>query len=135
MALQSRSPALAGAAGAEASTLKAHGYPVVAVGNARRNDYAASIVMYRPGYNREAGRLAHAIAAIAAMLDPALVVLGGGVGDNADLLLEPVYAALSALTPLRPPIVPSALGGDAVLIGAIATALTTARDLVFEGRL
>jgi hypothetical protein len=50
-----------GAAGAEASTLKAHGYPVVAVGNARRNDYAASIVMYRPGYNREAERLAHDI--------------------------------------------------------------------------
>jgi predicted NBD/HSP70 family sugar kinase len=83
----------------------------------------------------EAVRLAHAVAAVAAMLDPALVVLGGGIGDNADLLLEPVYAALSALTPLRPPIVPSALGGDAVLLGAIATALGTARDLVFESRL
>jgi len=48
-----------GAAGTEASRLKAHGYPVVAVGNAKRNDYAASIVMYRPGYDREAERLAH----------------------------------------------------------------------------
>ncbi|MBR7829499.1 ROK family transcriptional regulator [Actinospica sp. MGRD01-02] len=83
----------------------------------------------------EATRLAHAVAAIAAMLDPALIVLGGGVGDNADLLLDPIYESLAALTPLRPPIVPAALGGDAVLIGAIATALGTARELVFEGRL
>ena len=83
----------------------------------------------------EATRLAHAIAAIAAMIDPALVILGGGVGDNTDLLLGPLGEALATLTPLRPPIVGSALGGDAVLIGAIATALGTARELVFEGRL
>ena len=47
-----------GAAGAEARVLRAHGYPIAAVGNAKRNDYAASIVMYRPGYAREAARLA-----------------------------------------------------------------------------
>jgi hypothetical protein len=48
-----------GAAGAEATILREHGYPVTGVGNAKRNDYAASIVMYRPGYEREAQRLAH----------------------------------------------------------------------------
>jgi LytR cell envelope-related transcriptional attenuator len=48
-----------GAAGAEAKVLRAHGYPVENVGNAKRDDYAASIVMYRPGYAREAARLAH----------------------------------------------------------------------------
>jgi hypothetical protein len=47
-----------GAAGAEARVLHAHGYRVVAVGNAKRTDYAASILMYRPGYDREARRLA-----------------------------------------------------------------------------
>jgi LytR cell envelope-related transcriptional attenuator len=47
-----------GAAGAEARVLRARGYPVVSVGNARRNDYATTIVMYRPGYGREAQRLA-----------------------------------------------------------------------------
>jgi hypothetical protein len=31
-------------------------------------------------------------------------------------------------------VVASALGADAVLLGAIATALTTAREYVFEGR-
>jgi len=48
-----------GAAGAQAASLRMHGYPVAAVGNAKRNDYAASIVMYRPGLGREAQRLAH----------------------------------------------------------------------------
>jgi predicted NBD/HSP70 family sugar kinase len=83
----------------------------------------------------EASRIAHAIAAIAAVLDPALVILGGGVGVNTDLLLDPIHDYLASLTPLRPAITASALGGDAVLLGAIATALGTARDLVFEGRL
>ena len=47
-----------GAAGDEATTLRGHGYTIKAVGNATRNDYAASIVMYRPGLQREAQRLA-----------------------------------------------------------------------------
>jgi predicted NBD/HSP70 family sugar kinase len=82
----------------------------------------------------EAGRLAHAVAAVAAVLDPALIVLGGGIGGNADLLLDPVREALAELTPLRPELAASALGRDAVLMGAIATALKTARDYVFESR-
>ncbi|HZU54459.1 MAG TPA: ROK family transcriptional regulator [Actinocrinis sp.] len=80
----------------------------------------------------EAERLAHAVAAVAAVIDPALVVLGGGIGDNADLLLEPLRAALHRITPLRPGLVPSQLGGDAVLRGAIATAVTAARERAFE---
>jgi len=52
-----------GAAGAEARVIRAHGYPVAAVTNAKRNDYAASIVMYRPGYAREAERLARNLGA------------------------------------------------------------------------
>ncbi|MBR7835564.1 ROK family transcriptional regulator [Actinospica durhamensis] len=96
---------------------------------ARAGDEAA-----RSAVHAEAGRLAHAVASIAAMLDPALVVLGGGIGDNADLLLDPLCDALESLTPLRPPVVAAALGGDAVLLGAIATALATAREFVFEGR-
>jgi len=48
-----------GAAGAEARVLRAHGYTVSSVGNAKRNDYAASMVMFRPGLHREAVRLAH----------------------------------------------------------------------------
>jgi hypothetical protein len=59
-----------GAAGAEARALRARGYPIAAVGNATRTDYATSIVMYRPAYQREARRLAHDVgSAIVSPLD------------------------------------------------------------------
>ncbi|MFJ4787392.1 ROK family protein [Streptomyces sp. NPDC088794] len=82
----------------------------------------------------EGERIAHTVAAAAVVLDPDLVVLGGGVGHSVDLLLRPVREHLRALTPLRPKVVPSRLGEDAVLLGAVATALGTARDVVFERR-
>ncbi|MER6070669.1 ROK family transcriptional regulator [Streptomyces sp. NPDC001817] len=82
----------------------------------------------------EGERIAHTVAAAAAVLDPDLVVLGGGVGHSVDLLLRPVQEQVRTLTPLRPRIAPSRLGEDAVLLGAVATALDTARDLVFERR-
>ncbi|MFJ7151394.1 ROK family protein [Streptomyces sp. NPDC100445] len=82
----------------------------------------------------EAERIAHTVAAAAAVLDPDLVVLGGGLGRSAGLLLRPVRERLRTLTPLRPRIAPSRLGTDAVLLGAVATALETARDVVFERR-
>ncbi|MEU6854605.1 ROK family protein [Actinacidiphila alni] len=83
---------------------------------------------------QEGERLAHTVAAVAAVLDPDLVVLGGGVGHSADLLLRTVGDTLRRLTPLRPKVAASTLGEDAVLLGAVATALGTARDVVFERR-
>ncbi|MDX6362663.1 MAG: hypothetical protein QOC85_1673 [Streptomyces sp.] len=82
----------------------------------------------------EGERIAHTVAAAAAVLDPDLVVLGGAVAHSVDLLLRPVRETLRTLTPLRPKVVPSRLGEDAVLLGAVATALGTARDVVFERR-
>ncbi|MET9361099.1 ROK family transcriptional regulator [Streptomyces sp. NPDC006632] len=82
----------------------------------------------------EGERIAHTVAVVAAVLDPDLVVLGGGVGHSADLLLRPVRETLRTLTPLRPKVAPSSLGEDAVLLGAVATALGTARDVAFERR-
>ncbi len=84
--------------------------------------------------DHEAARLAHAVAALAAVLDPELVVLGGAVGANTDLLLAPLTARLRELTPLRPRVVPSALGDDAVLLGAVATAAEAGRRHVFDTR-
>jgi LytR cell envelope-related transcriptional attenuator len=48
----------AGAAAAEAAKLHSLGYPVTATGNARREDYATSVVLYRKGFQAEAARLA-----------------------------------------------------------------------------
>ena len=81
---------------------------------------------------QEGYRLALAIAVITAVLDPELIVLGGGIGQRGELLLPPLEGRLKQLTPLRPPIVASKLGDDSVLLGSIATALEIAHDLVFQ---
>jgi predicted NBD/HSP70 family sugar kinase len=81
---------------------------------------------------QEGQHLALAIATIAAVLDPELVVIGGGVGQRIELLRAPLERRLQQLTPLRPRIVATKLGADSVLLGAVATALETAHDLVFQ---
>jgi len=82
----------------------------------------------------EADHLAHALAAVTAVLDPELVVLGGGIGtQGGDLLVGPVVDRLTSLVALLPPrIEVSVLGADAVLHGALALGLTAARDLVLD---
>jgi predicted NBD/HSP70 family sugar kinase len=79
-----------------------------------------------------AERIALAIAAIASVLDPELVILGGAIGRQGDLLLEAVERELGSLSPFRPRIEVSALGEDGELHGAIALALQSAQDLLFD---
>jgi predicted NBD/HSP70 family sugar kinase len=94
---------------------------------AQQGDRKALAVVEQEGY-----RLALAIAAITAVLDPELVVLGGGIGQRSELLLPPLERRLRQLTPLTPRIVASKLGDDHVLLGSIATALEVAHNLVFQ---
>jgi hypothetical protein len=47
-----------GAAGAAADSLHHLGYRIAGTANARRQDYATSVVMYKPGYRAEGMRLA-----------------------------------------------------------------------------
>jgi predicted NBD/HSP70 family sugar kinase len=79
----------------------------------------------------EAARLALAIATVTPVLDPELVILGGGIGRNGDLLLAPIEGELRQLLPFRPRVAVSALGEDAVLRGAVTTALEVARERIF----
>ncbi len=78
-----------------------------------------------------AERIALAIAAIVPVVDPELVILGGGVGRNGDLLLEPVRRELAELSPFRPRVEVSALGEDAELVGAVSMALQAAQERLF----
>ena len=94
---------------------------------ARRGDATARKVI-----GLEAERLALAIATITPILDPELVVLGGGIGRNGDLLLPPIERELRRWSPFNPRVTTSALGDDAVLQGAVATALQAARERVFS---
>lgn len=52
---------VSGAASAEAARLEARGYRIGGATNAERHDYARSMVMFVPGWSKEARRLAHDI--------------------------------------------------------------------------
>jgi len=93
---------------------------------ARRGDAAAIGVV-----DEEARRIALAIAAVLPVLDPELVILGGGIGGNGDLLLAPVEREVAQLSPFRPRIAVGELGDEAVLHGAVATALRAAQEQLF----
>ncbi len=77
-----------GAAGGEATQLVARGYAHVFPTDAQQHDYARSVVLFRPGWQREAERLARdariaAVAPLDGRLAPAyardrlIVILGG----------------------------------------------------------
>ena len=82
----------------------------------------------------EARRIALHIAPISAVTDIALVVLGGGIGVNADLLLDPIRDLLTRWLPYPPRVEVSSLGDAAVLTGALAVGLRSAVDNVFANR-
>ena len=78
-----------------------------------------------------AERIALAIAAVVPVVDPELVILGGGIARNGDLLLEPIERELRAISPFLPRLEMSALGEDAELHGAVALSLQAAQDQLF----
>jgi predicted NBD/HSP70 family sugar kinase len=82
----------------------------------------------------EARRIALHVVPLAAAADVALVVLGGGVGANGDLLLGPVRERLGGWLAYPPRVEVSSLGDAAVLTGALAVGLRSARDNVFVNR-
>ena len=84
---------------------------------------------------RQARQLALAVASIAAVLDPQLIVLGGRIGQNLDLLEPTILATLREVTPMRPTLAPGQLGAEAVVCGAVVRGTTLAREAVFTERL
>ena len=72
-----------------------------------------------------------AIATVCAIIDPELVVLGGGIGSNPSLL-RPVRSTVATLVPIPARIETSLLGDEASLHGAIAIALRQAREQFFS---
>lgn len=94
---------------------------------ARAGDEVAHAVV-----EETARRIALHIAPIAAVADVELVVLGGGLGANGDLLLAPVRERLTAWLPYPPRVEVSNLGEAAVLTGALAVGLRSALENVFD---
>jgi predicted NBD/HSP70 family sugar kinase len=79
----------------------------------------------------EAARIAFAIATVCAIVDPELVVLGGGIGSYPQLL-GPVRELSAAQVPHAVRIESSLLGDQAALYGALAVALRDAREQLFR---
>ena len=98
-------------------------------GAARNGDEGARAVV-----SEIARRIALHVAPIAAVADVELVVLGGGIGANGDLLLDPVERLLAEWLPFPPRVEVSTLGEAAVLTGALAVGLQAALENVFSKR-
>jgi predicted NBD/HSP70 family sugar kinase len=105
-------------------------YDVRAVFTAARNGDEVALQVVA----EEARRIALHITPIAAVTDVALVVIGGGIGANGDLLLDPIREMLSQWLPFPPRVEVSTLGEAAVLSGALAVGLRAATDHVFANR-
>lgn len=69
-----------------------------------------------------AAHLGTAIANIVAVLDPALVVFGGGVSQAGEQLLEPVRRVVGRIVPNVPRMEVTALGDEAQLYGSLYSA-------------
>ncbi|RVU25434.1 ROK family transcriptional regulator [Streptomyces antnestii] len=79
-----------------------------------------------------AGRLVLGAASVVAVLDPGCLVLAGEVGRaGGDRLAGLVAARLSAMSPLPTEVRPTALGGGAVLRGALLMARDGAQEDLF----
>ena len=68
------------------------------------------------------------IAALGVILDPDVVVLGGGVAGSADLIIEPILRRLEGAIPYPPRLVASPLGGRAALLGATMLVLSAVAE-------
>jgi predicted NBD/HSP70 family sugar kinase len=98
-------------------------------GAARNGDENARAVV-----GEIARRIALHLAPIASVADVELVVLGGGIGANGDLLLDPIGRLLQEWLPFPPRLEVSTLGDAAVLTGALAVGLQAALENVFAKR-
>ncbi len=93
---------------------------------------AAGDVLAIEAYTRAAGYIGVAAASLVNVLNPQMIVFGGGVSKAGELLLAPVRQAVRERAFERPAeavrIVPSALGDDVGVVGAAAVVFRRAVD-------
>ncbi|GAB4545780.1 MAG: ROK family protein [Anaerolineae bacterium] len=92
-------------------------------------DWAQQVV------NETVDYLSLAIASISALLDPEVIVLGGGVARSADLLIDPILQRLEGRIPCIPRLVASSLGRRAAAMGAIMLVLNSTTEYFVVRRL
>lgn len=72
---------------------------------------------------RIADRMARVIGAVATIINPELVVIGGAVANSAGVLLDPIADRLTKYTVTPPRVAVSPLGDSIVTVGAVRCAL------------
>ena len=80
-----------------------------------------------------AARFARGLAPVLLVLDPDLVVIGAGVSRAGVTLLRAIEASVQPLTLVRPRLELSALGDEAVTLGAVELALAEAEGRLLPG--
>jgi predicted NBD/HSP70 family sugar kinase len=85
---------------------------------AAEGDQAATAIV-----DELAGRLGRGLAAVVTVVDPSVVIIGGGLSRAGEPLRSRVEGHVRRLLPRTPRIVLSALGEDAVALGAVTAAI------------
>ncbi|TYB66049.1 ROK family transcriptional regulator [Nonomuraea sp. PA05] len=78
--------------------------------------------------------LALGASALVLTLDPQMVVVGGGFSRSADVLIEPLKRELDRWCIRTPEVRMSALGDEAVVLGAVRLALDDVEERLLDGR-
>ena len=100
----------------------------VTADGARDGDAAARADRAHEFLSELARRVALGAVAVCTVIDPGLVVLGGEIGlAGGPALARRVAAAVAAICPVRPHVVPTAVASQPVLRGALLTAVNQAR--------
>lgn len=126
--------AFQGLVGAHAVAELAAEHGIVADGAAEAVRAALAAGSPAEGFlNAFADRLALGLAAVCAVVDPALVVVAGEVGAAGDEpLCDLVSDAIARIAPVNPRVVPTTVGEAPVLRGAVLTAVEQARQALFS---
>ena len=75
--------------------------------------------------------LSIAVANISALLNPEAIIMGGGIAEASDLLIDPIYNRLEEVIQFIPEIRPAQLGKYASALGAVTRILN---DITEPGR-
>jgi predicted NBD/HSP70 family sugar kinase len=77
-------------------------------------------------------RLARGIAAAIVVLNPSVVIVGGGISRAGEALRGPLERRIQALVPVPPRLILSQLGDEAVALGGVRLALQQVEQTLFD---
>ena len=110
---------------------KEHGFKAATAADAVRAAVAAGTAG-SPFLDELARRISLGVAAVGVVLDPALVVLAGDIGQaGGPALAQRVQHEVAAITVVAPRVVPTEVESEPVLLGAILVGLDAVREEVF----